>query len=661
MHFCCHVKGISKGMGKKANRLIEETSPYLLQHAHNPVDWFPWGEDGFEKARRENKPVFLSIGYSSCHWCHVMEEESFENKEIAAYLNEYFVAINVDREERPDIDSAYMQFAVLTTGSGGWPLNVFLLPSGEPFFSGTYFPSQPKYGMPGFLNVLKIVKKRYAENQKEIHSFIGEIKKHLQVQDFNADDVELVDLEVLKKFDEAFLGGCDNDNGGMIGMPKFPPSLSLLFLMEQSKHLEKVFLTLKKMGDGGIYDHLGGGFFRYSVDEGWRVPHFEKMLYDNALLLKAYSWAFALSKDAYFKEKAGGVFHYVKETLLSENGFYSSQDADSEGEEGRFYAFSYGEIKRITDNELFLRYYCVEKHGEFGGNNVLRINEKVKLDEEEKQRIIEDKKKLLEYREKRVHPAIDKKIIVSWNGLMISGLIAYGRYCGNEEALQIADGVCRKLVEKCWDEKRVLRILGKLNLNGFLEDYSFLIYALLDLYEINFDDKYLNNAMHIAEAAIRDFYDGGFFDSGRKNDALFVKSYAPRDNVTPSGCGEMIIALFRLGLIFPGKGFMKIAEKELALNMQNMKDYPLQYPIMMMVIYGASGEFYDVGVSGDPGFVNEIKEFLLKIPRFNMQLHLCNGAKNNVKVCFRNACRECKSREELLSILLEQKATKVHG
>ena len=639
-------------MNKKPNRLIHETSAYLLQHAYNPVNWFPWGEEAFEKARRENKPIFLSIGYSSCHWCHVMEEESFENNDVAAYLNEHFLSIKVDREERPDIDNAYMQFAVMITGQGGWPLSVFLTSDGEPFFSGTYFPASAKYGMPAFIDALKIVKERYYKNKKEILSFVGEMKKAFSLQ--QPDKKTPINENAVKKFYDAFCMNFDSNNGGVMGVPKFPPSLSLLFLMKQSKHLENVFLTLKKMGDGGIYDHLAGGFFRYSVDEGWRIPHFEKMLYDNALLLKLYSWAFALSKNDSFKEKADGVFQYAKNVLYSGKGFYPSQDADSNGGEGKYYVFAKEEIRNIA-GDAFIRYYCVEEHGEFEGKNVLRVNENINLGNVEKINVEEQKKRLLEYRNKRVHPAIDKKIIVSWNALMVSGLVAYGRYCGNEEALQIAEEVCRNILNECWNGKRLLRIFGKKNLNGFLEDYSFLINALLDLYETCFDKSLLEKAGLLADTAIELFYHGMFFDSSEEHDKMYVKTYNARDNVIPSGCSEMIDALFRLSMISQNKKYNEIIENELGLNMHNMNDSPLSFPVLMGVLSGLHGDYYSVEINGGKEFVADVHRELLKIPVFNIQVFHGNSGENKILVCFRNACNEYKSKEELRNILLEKR------
>lgn len=640
-------------MDKKPNRLIHETSPYLLQHAHNPVDWFPWGEEGFERAKQENKPVFLSIGYSSCHWCHVMERESFEDEQIAEYLNRHFIAIKVDREERPDIDDAYMQFAVVTTGSGGWPLSVFLIPSGEPFFAGTYFPTPSRYGMPSFLEILKMIKTKFEQHGKGLITFSEGVKKDIE----NIPEKKEIHQAPLKGFLNFFLESYDERHGGMMGMPKFPITLQLLYLLERKQHLEKVFHTLQKMGNGGIYDHLDGGFFRYAVDDGWKIPHFEKMLYDNALLLQAYAKAYSITRDGFFKEKAGGIFHYAKEVLLQDNGFASGQDADSEGEEGKYYVFTKEEVKKIVKDELFLKYYCVEDYGDFEGKNVLWVNENIKLEQEQKKRIERDKALLLAYRNKRKFPAVDKKIIVSWNALMISGLIAYGRYCENEEALTLAGKALDSLLEGCYQNKILLRILGKSDLPGFLEDYSFLICALLDFYEVCFEETYLKKAKELAERAKALFYNNHFSERSNLHEPLYVNVYHAQDNVLPSGISMMLQALFRLNLIEHSAEYGEIIKNELEVNMMLLEKMPVQCPVLMMVLAGLSGDFYSVEISGGKEFVDAVRGALLPVPVFNMQIFLGRSKKDEIKVCFKNSCRACQNKDELINILLEKRNT----
>lgn len=641
---------------KQSNRLIKESSPYLLQHAYNPVDWFPWGKEAFDNAKKENKPVFLSIGYASCHWCHVMEKESFEHEEIAAYLNEHFIAIKVDREERPDIDAAYMDFAVASTGSGGWPLSVFLTSEKEPFFAGTYFPPLEKYGMPSFLQVLQRVKERYHGNREQIAAFIQEMQKHLQ-HDVGGEKQPL-QQNVLRRFDTVFLQHYDEEHGGMLGMPKFPITLQLLHLLERKQYLEKVFHTLKKMGNGGIYDHLDGGFFRYSVDNSWMVPHFEKMLYDNALLLKAYAWAFALSKDAYFKEKADGIFEFVKREMLSEKGFYSSQDADSEGEEGKYYVFTKEEIQKTIHNpELFCKYFSITSYGNFKGKNVLFVDEAITLNQEQKNQIEQDKKRLFTYRNKRKHPAIDTKIIVSWNALMISGLISYGRYCNNEEALTLARKVLDSLLEDCDKNKRLLRISGKKDLPGFLEDYSFLINALLDIYEVSFEEHYLATAKELAERAKAFFYHDYFSERSSLHEPLYAEIYSAQDNVMPSGISMMIKALFRLNLIEHSPQYETMITSELERNMLLLEKMPVQYPVLLGALSGLYGDFYSVEASGGKDFVGGVWGGLLRLPVFNMQIFPGRSKNDEIKVCFRNTCRACKNKEGLFNILLEKRNT----
>ncbi|MBI2106290.1 thioredoxin domain-containing protein, partial [Candidatus Woesearchaeota archaeon] len=488
-------------MAKYENKLINETSPYLLQHAHNPVDWYPWSKEALEKTKKENKPIFLSIGYSTCHWCHVMEKESFEDVEIASFLNKNFVSIKVDREERPDIDAAYMQFSVNTTGSGGWPLNVFLTPAQKPFFSGTYFPKEEKYNIPSFLDILKFIKKQFDENKEKLGADLKkEEKEEIKFHELND--------EPINNFNKVFEQYYDTDYGGLMSVPKFPITLSLLFNLEQDKHLEKVQHTLKMMGNGGIYDHLAGGFSRYSTDRQWIAPHFEKTLYDNALLLEAYSKTYSLTKNIYFKEKADGIYNYLKTNLLSKNGFYSGQDADSEGEEGKFYIFKLDEIKQNTKySDLFIKYFNITKEGNFEGKNILNVADEF-FSQKEKDKVEQDKKILLKYRNKRVAPETDTKIIISWNSLAISAFAVYGEETNNKEAVDLAEEKLNKILRDCKKGNKLFRIYGKEDLAGFLEDYSFALNALLGLYKIKKIDKYLKQAKELAEIILDIFYKG---------------------------------------------------------------------------------------------------------------------------------------------------------
>ena len=566
---------------KKPNNLIKETSPYLLQHAYNPVNWYPWNKEALKKAKKENKPIFLSIGYSTCHWCHVMEKESFEDEEIASFLNKHFISIKVDKEERPDIDAAYMQFSIRTTGSGGWPLNVFLKPDQKPFFSGTYFPKDGKYNLPSFLNVLRFIKKQFDEYKDNKDKLGVELKQGKETKLHELND------EPIKNFNKVFEHYYDHDYGGLMTIPKFPITISLLFNLEQKKYLDEVKLTLRMMGNGGIYDHLAGGFSRYSTDQYWLVPHFEKTLYDNALLLEAYSKAYALKKEIYFKEKADGIYSYLKTTLLSENGFYSGQDADSEGEEGKFYTFKLEEIKHNTKHpEFFIKYFNVTEGGDFDGKNILHVAEN-NLSKKEKEDIGYDKKLLLKYRNKRVSPEIDTKIITSWNSLAISALAIYGKLCKKDEAVIIAEKTANKILSNCLNGKSLLRIFGKKKLPGFLEDYSFLFNSLLDLYEVKKEKNYLREAEKLAGITIELFYkdNGKFSFTSTLNEKLYTDIPSAEDSVIPSSASMAILGLHKLNKLAKNEKYEEVIEKTLKANMESMKTNPLNHQVLIQVLF----------------------------------------------------------------------------
>ncbi len=566
---------------KNPNKLIKETSPYLLQHAYNPVNWYPWSKEALEKAKKENKPIFLSIGYSTCHWCHVMEKESFEDEEIADYLDKNFISIKVDREERPDIDAAYMQFVVMTTGSGGWPLNVFLFPDLKPFFAGTYFPKEDRYSLPSFLSLLKYIKKKFDSNVKM--KAVDQEKENKPT----LKRVQKISQEPIMNFNRLFEQHYDEDNGGFLGAPKFPITLSLLLNIALKKHLDKVSHTLRKIGNGGICDHLAGGFSRYSTDELWLVPHFEKTLYDNALLLEAYSRTYDLTKDVYFKEKADGIYNYLKTTLLSEDGFYSSQDADSEGEEGKFYVFTYDEIKKnVNYPELFIRYFGITRHGNYEEKNILHVVDE-NLTQKEKENIEKDRKSLLEYRSKREHPGIDTKIIVSWNSLAISVFATYGRICKNNEAVKIAENVLDNILKNCFRGKKLLRIHGKRNLFGFLEDYSFLLNALTDIYSITRKKIYLQKAKQISEVMKEFFYKGGgkFSFTSKLHEKLYFENSSITDNVIPSATSMAVLGLYKLGEFIKSRKNDQIIDETLKINMEDMTRNPLNHEVMLYVLF----------------------------------------------------------------------------
>lgn len=606
----------------KGNRLIHEKSPYLLQHASNPVDWYPWGKDAFEHAKREDKPIFLSIGYSTCHWCHVMEEESFENSEIASVMNEHFISIKVDREERPDVDEVYMTSVQEMTGSGGWPLSVFLTPDLKPFYGGTYFPPDERYGRPGFKQLLLTIAEAWKTRRNELEASGSQVTSLLQKRlDISGREGDL------KKeiFDKAFTqlsDRFDKTYGGFGGAPKFPPSMTLSFLMRYYKKtgkesaLEMVEKTLGEMAKGGMFDQIGGGFHRYSTDVRWLAPHFEKMLYDNALLSKTYLEAYQLTRKESYTRIVREIFDYIlRDMTHSEGGFYSAEDADSEGEEGLFYLFRPEEIKALLgekDGGIFCDYYDVTPGGNFeGGRSILHIRRPLEEFAKEKgislgevKGVLErGREKLLEVRSKRIRPHRDDKILTAWNGLMISSM-AYGYQVIEEEkyleaARASAEFILKNLVKK----GRLLRTYreGEAKLPGYLEDYAFFVMALIDLYETTFDPAYLKEALRFNEEMVRLFWDekgSGFFFTGDDGEVLLGRSKDAYDGAIPSGNSIAVLNLLRLSEL-TGRGNLKgLAEK-------TMKTFPLgQSPTAFPVLLCGLDFFLDtpkeIVIAGKP-------------------------------------------------------------
>ncbi|MCS6873908.1 MAG: thioredoxin domain-containing protein [Pyrinomonadaceae bacterium] len=543
---------------KHTNRLINETSPYLLQHAHNPVDWYPWCEEAFERAKAENKPVLVSIGYSACHWCHVMERESFEDEETAKIMNENFINVKVDMEERPDVDQVYMTFVQATTGSGGWPLNVFVTPDKKPFFGGTYFPPEDRYNLPSFRKVLLAVAQAWKNNREEIlrssEQIIQQIKEATRLESttdhIKAEISEIAFEKLSKSFDEK--------NGGFGGAPKFPPSMTLEFLLryhrrtKNQKALQMVVKTCQKMAMGGIYDQIGGGFHRYSVDSIWLVPHFEKMLYDNAQLTRIYLHLYQITKDDFFKKIATETLEYIeREMLHPEGGFFSTQDADSEGEEGKFFLWTFDEIELLLGEEnakIFCFYYGVTEDGNFEGKNILHIKytpeeaaEILKIPVEKLNETVEQGRKILfSEREKRVKPNRDEKIITAWNGLMMATFAEAAAILSKERYLEIAQRNADFLISNLIKDDQLLRTWkdGKAKLNAYIEDYANLAEGLIELFQINSELKYLKMAEFLAEKMIEDFWDrteGGFFFTSHDHEQIAFRQKDFQDNATPSG------------------------------------------------------------------------------------------------------------------------------
>jgi uncharacterized protein YyaL (SSP411 family) len=611
---------------KHTNRLINETSPYLLQHAHNPVDWYAWGEEALEKAKREDKPILLSVGYSACHWCHVMEHESFENEEIAGLMNQHFVSIKVDREERPDIDNIYMQAVQAMTHSGGWPMTVFLTPDGRPFYGGTYFPpSDRRYGsqvMPGFPRVLISMAEAYKNHRQDVEEQATELANYMKqhssapLRGKNIAPTGTLPLELLSNASRELAADFDPAHGGFGNAPKFPNTMALEFLLRIHQHrlrgeigarsthpeLEIVETSLQHMADGGIYDQLGGGFHRYSVDAGWLVPHFEKMLYDNALLSRLYLHAYLVTGKTFYRRIAEETLDYVVREMTSpEGGFYSTQDADSEGEEGKFFLWTPAEIEAALppgDAALFMRYYDVTRQGNFEGKNILHV---VGADlsrpqgEEgtphgvgadlsrpgggEETQLQRSRELLFKAREQRVKPGRDEKILTSWNGLMLRSFAEAARHLDRAGYLQVATRNAEFLLRELRREGRVLRTYkdGRGRLNGYLEDYAFLADGLLALYEASFETRWFVEARRLMDEAITLFADqqnGGFFDTGSDHEALVSRPKDIMDNATPAGNSVAAEVLLRLAAFTGEEKYQQRAGDYL----RSLADIMVQHP-----------------------------------------------------------------------------------
>lgn len=555
-----------------ANRLAQETSPYLLEHANNPVDWYPWGEEALERARRENKPILISIGYSACHWCHVMARESFEDPQIAALMNQHFVSIKVDREERPDLDQVYMRATQAMTGSGGWPMTVFLLPDGTPFFAGTYFPPSDRYGMPSFRRVLNAVSEAFSGRPEEIATTARQVRSFLQ-----RPAIPLAAGTLSQSLlDEAYARlsrDYDGTNGSFGGAPKFPQPMLIEFLLRtharrhQPEPLRMAVHTLTAMAAGGIYDQLGGGFHRYSVDERWLVPHFEKMLYDNALLPRAYLDAWQVTGDPTFRRVVEETLEFVARELMSpEGGFYSSLDADSEGEEGAFYLWSPGELEAALGRDqaaAFGAAFDVSQAGNFEGRNILHP-----VMEGAIPRLSAVRERLLAVREQRVRPHRDEKVIAAWNGMMLRAFADAGRVFSRRDLVAIAERNARFLLDTLRRDGRMRRSYkdGRAELPGYLEDQAAVADGLMSLYETTFDVHWLDELRGLVAQMLTAFWDerqDAFFDTAADQQALIVRPQDVTDNAIPSGTSMAVDVLLRAGRLLGETRWESIAERVL--------------------------------------------------------------------------------------------------
>jgi len=595
-----------------ANRLAEETSLYLLQHAENPVDWYPWGADARAKAQAEDKPIFLSIGYSACHWCHVMAHESFEDEGVAALLNNHFVSIKVDREERPDLDQIYMAAVQAMTGSGGWPMSVFLTPDGHPFYGGTYFPPLPRHGMPSFTDVLAAVASAWQGRREELvgggQRLVEAIKRQSETgpsaasQGLQAESLDLAFRNLTLSF--------DGTHGGWNAAPKFPQPMALEFLLRyhhstgNSEALRMATRTLEAMARGGVYDQLGGGFHRYSVDDRWLVPHFEKMSYDNSQLARVYLHAWQVTGSEFCRTITEEILDYViGEMTAPFGGFYSTQDADSEGQEGKFFVWTPPEIREVLGDEAdeFMAAYGVTSGGNFEGKNILEFVGDMK----QRPTLAEARRKLFEVRERRVHPGRDDKLLTSWNGLMLAAFAEAARTLDRDDYRDVAERNADFILRELRQENgRLLRTwkAGEAKLNGYLEDYAYLIEGLLELYQTTFDPQWYVAAQELAKTIIAHFQspDGGLFDTSDDHETLITRPRDLQDNATPSGNAMAVTALLKLAGFANDLRYVEIAHQALARIQSLMAQYPLGYGQWLQALSYALSQPKEIAIIGDP-------------------------------------------------------------
>lgn len=610
---------------RAANRLKNEKSPYLLQHMENPVDWYPWGGEAFQKAKEEEKPIFLSVGYATCHWCHVMAHESFEDEEVARLLNRDYISMKVDREERPDVDKIYMQACQSLTGRGGWPLSIFMTPEGKPFFAGTYFPKVGRSGMPGFVDLLEQITSMWQNDRERILQSSEAITVAIQPRADSDSSIPPLTVETLKRGYIQLARTFDPIWGGFGNAPKFPTPHYLTSLLRWHRRnrdpeaLQMVEKTLDAMRRGGIFDQIGWGFHRYSVDEKWLVPHFEKMLYDQALLSLAYTEAYQVAGKADFARVAREIFTYVLRDMTSpEGGFYSAEDADSEREEGLFYVWTPKEIREHLGKEigrLFCRFYGITEAGNFERARSIPhmrvpfrvFAEKEGIEPAELETTLEVARKILfDVRKKRVHPLKDDKILTSWNGLMIAamakGYQVFGDQVYADAARKAADFISRNL--KAADGRLLRRYrLGDAAYPGYLDDYAFLVWGLIELYEATFEVVHLEEAMTLNEAMIHIFWDkhgGGLYFTGKGNEPLITQSKEVYDGALPSGNSVAVLNFLRLGRMTGDIDLEEKAEQVTRTFSRQIQEYPMGYTHMLVAVDFMIGPNQEIVIAGDP-------------------------------------------------------------
>jgi len=644
------LKLIPEDGGRMWNRLVFEKSPYLLQHAANPVDWFPWSQEAFDLAQELNKPVFLSIGYTTCHWCHVMEHESFEDSLVASMMNDVFINIKVDREERPDIDNIYMEVTQMVTGRGGWPMTVIMTPDKKPFFAGTYFPKRSRGGRSGMIDLIPQINKLWVEKPDSILNSADKITNSLHKRnEYGSNTIDLNYLNIMDAAFNSFKSNFDNRYGGFKNSRnKFPKPHDYSFLARyynrtnNKKSLEIVEKSLYAMKKGGIYDQIGFGFHRYSTDTKWLVPHFEKMLYDQALLIHAYLDAYLLTNDIYYSRTVDEVSEYIiRDMSASQGGFYSAEDADSKGEEGTFYIWNVSELKKLLTDEEFEYIYDILSFNDKGNCRVEghytniahfsmnwdEISKKHNMSSEEAyDKFNNIRIKIFNYRENRVHPQKDDKILTDWNGLMISAMARAGSILDNQEyidhAKASADFIIDSLMEEDGKLKKSYRN-GPANIDGMIEDYAFFIWGLIELYQSTFEEKYIDVALLLSNYQIDHFWDkdkGGFFFISDKTDDLLIRKKEIYDGAIPSGNSVSAYNFIRLSRILSKPEFEEITFKIIDTFSSNLNRYSSGYTMLLHALDFAQGPSYEVIITGKEEKVRPYMMSLYKSKQFNKVL-----------------------------------------
>jgi len=668
---------------KYTNSLVNSTSPYLLQHAHNPVDWYPWSQEALDLAKKQNIPILLSIGYSACHWCHVMEKESFENEETAKIMNEFFVNIKVDREERPDLDEAYMSATqVMNQGQGGWPMTVFLTPDLKPFFAGTYFPPKDAYGRPGFPTLLSSLAELWHKDQEKLISQADTIVNHLNLA---KSEESKIDQNIQDNAISHWNSGFDKRWGGFGPAPKFPNSGAILHLLndynvnENQTSLYSAVKTLDSMYHGGIYDHVGGGFARYSVDEKWLVPHFEKMLYDNAQLMEAYLVGYQITKNEEYLTVISQILEWLKDEMIDKDGgFYSSMDADSEGVEGKYYVWKPEEINEILserDAKIFNQYFDISQNGNWEGNSIPNIIMKksslstlLEIPKTEIESSLETSRlKIKEHRKSRIVPGTDDKIIVSWNGLMISSLAKVSAFLGDKEYFEIADKAVSFIIDKMSKKDGSLNRVYRDNLShidAFAEDYSYFGNALIDMYEASFDSKYLELAKKYADILLDEFYTEGYFKQSLSKN-MVINSVNSMDNATPSYNFTCSLLIIRLYYYYGNEVYKETVESSIEKAGNYINKYPHAHSTAIFV-----SKYLSEGPIEFALALNQTDQSLLEIIReayipckiigdssAGMEMPLLNGkkmldGKSTVYICKNYTCKKPITNENDLRMAL---------